>query len=709
MLLLKTNERKAFPMFCIRPDLRIMKPFFRWIPSTPKMIINHLRSLPAVIARISGVSINCFWTISFILLSGTSVLAQLIQLDPPQHYNRVFVDSDNFGASYLDQLEKALPEIEGDSLKLLVLNDLAYYWHTRNLEQALGFAESGLILAERFSSDQWVGRFLITKAAVLLRLERLDEAEELLNKARFMVDDEERAFAYTQLGYVFERRGKLDEAADFAMESLKIGEQLSNRSIMALAYSDLSNLFWKHSKYDEGLEYGLRAIDLFEQVGLNSLDYDFTLYVVGNNLLELRRFKEALNYYNHSIAIGERYGFYNNLSDVYISLTDLHAYLQEYDKAHEAGQSAVKYAALLENNFLLMRSWLSIGKLQLLEGKYQSAIESLLTCIEVATPAFGDMYYLSQAYNSLGKAFAGNHNYKDAYEAFGQYDRLKDQIFTEEAEQRISLLRTEFEVAEKESTIIDQENRLKRQRTNQTMITVIASLLFTLLLLLFVTFRNNRKKNLLLEKKNEEKEFLLKEIHHRVKNNLGIVSSLLELQAAKMKDRKTIAAIHESRNRVYSMSMIHQRLYQGKNLSSIEMKDYLINLSRHILDSFGMKDRIRFKYVLESLELDVDTAIPIGLIVNELITNALKHAYPDGKEGVVSVKLIKELSGGLLLEVGDDGVGMLETVVEDEEGAGFGTQLIHLLLQQLDAKMTEEVHEGTRVSIHFAPPESKRL
>ena len=137
--------------------------------TTHKMIDNHPMSKVAVIPL--RTSIKIYWLAIFLLsmLSIPGASAQLIQLDPPQHYERVFVQTDNFGASYLDQLEKSLPEIENDSIKLLVLNDLAYYWHTRNLERALGFAESGLLLAEPFSNDRWTGRFLITKAAVLLR------------------------------------------------------------------------------------------------------------------------------------------------------------------------------------------------------------------------------------------------------------------------------------------------------------------------------------------------------------------------------------------------------------------------------------------------------------------------------------------------------------------------------------------------------------
>ena len=423
--------------------------------------------------------------------------------------------------------------------------------------------------------------------------------------------------------------------------------------------------------------------------------------MVGNNLLSLGRHQEALNYFEHAIAMGERYGFYNNLSDVYISLVDLYAYFKEYEKAREAGEMALKYARFLNNNFMLMRSYLSIGNLQILEGKFLSAVQSLENCIDIATPEFGDKFYLSLAYERLGKAYAGSHNYKDAYEAFARYDRFKNEVYTEDANQKISLLQTEFDFAQKESTIQGMESRLKRQRSGQLFTMVIAGLLLLLLVVLYVTYQNNRRKNILLEHKNDEKEYLLKEIHHRVKNNLGIVSSLLDLQAEGIKDPKVIEALQESRNRVYSMSMIHQQLYQGKDLSSIGMKEYLIDLSQHISDSFGAKERISFTYELDNFDLDVDQAIPVGLVVNELLTNSFKHAFSAFEKGEISISFVKKNEERLILEVADNGCGMQVDGSINEESTGFGTQLIELLIHQLDGSMMVVNGVGTKVSVEF--------
>ncbi len=643
-------------------------------------------------------SIKAVCVFFFSLVNCQTALAQFIDLNSENPYKKVFVDTDNFGTSYLNQLEEAYTRAIPDSLRFSMLNDLAYYWHTRNLVKAMAFTEKGLELTTAKRNTLWEGRFQITQGAILLRMEKLDSAQTVLHDAYNKVCETDLAFLNTQLGYVYERRGQLDKAADYALESFELGKKLDNLKAIAMAYSDLSNLFWKQKKFDTGLEYGLKSLAIFEERGITDLDYDFTLYVVGNNYLSLKNYKNAQKYYEHAMVIGERYGFYNNLSDVYMSLVDLYAFLGEFDKAEKAGLNAIKYAELLENNFMVMRSWLSIGKLRNLKGQHGYAIESLLKCIHIATNDFGDEYYLSQAYQALGKAYAGNHDYQKAYQAFAEYDTLKSRIFTAEADQRTSLLRTEFDVANKEGTISLQENLILKQKARQNLIITIAVLLFLLLLLAYKAISNNRKKNRLLREQNEEKEFLLKEIHHRVKNNLEIVSSLLSLQSAQISDTDVLNAMADSQHRVQSMGMIHQKLYMGKNLAAVEMKDYFKNLADYIVDAYGMEKRISIDVAMEACELDVDLAIPIGLIVNELLTNALKYAFPETRKGKVVISL-KKVKGKLQLDVKDDGVGM--AINNEETVKGFGTQLVALLTQQLDGKMLLNTHRGTSVSIQF--------
>ena len=152
--------------------------------------------------------------------------------------------------------------------------------------------------------------------------------------------------------------------------------------------------------------------------------------------------------------------------------------------------------------------------------------------------------------------------------------------------------------------------------------------------------------------------------------------------------------MQEGQNRVHSIGIVHQKLYQGENLGAIEMKDYFVNLSESILDSFGAEGRVNIELAMEKLNVDIDTAVPLGLIVNELLTNTLKYAFPDNQNGSVRIKLEKQTGGILHLEVSDNGIGKSGIT----HGTGFGGQLISLLTRQLNGSMKEEINNGTRVS-----------
>ncbi|MDX1314914.1 MAG: histidine kinase, partial [Eudoraea sp.] len=186
-----------------------------------------------------------------------SVHAQIIDPGKADHYNKVFLETDNFGASYLDSLQLGWQRVGPDRIKMEILNDLAYYWHTRNLKRSEQLSLQGIKLAADLRDTLALGRFQSTLGAVLLRMEKLDSALFVLKRARSRIGPEDLPFLLTQMGYVYERRGALDDAADYAMEALKIAEANQDYYGMAVAYSDMSNLFWKQEKYEKGLDYGL--------------------------------------------------------------------------------------------------------------------------------------------------------------------------------------------------------------------------------------------------------------------------------------------------------------------------------------------------------------------------------------------------------------------------------------------------------------------
>ncbi len=200
---------------------------------------------------------------------------------------------------------------------------------------------------------------------------------------------------------------------------------------------------------------------------------------------------------------------------------------------------------------------------------------------------------------------------------------------------------------------------------------------------------------------NRDKEVLLKEIHHRVKNNLQIVSSLLKLQLGHLRDQQAAAIIRDCQNRIRSIAIVHEQLYQSRNLAEIDVGHYIHNLANHLFRTFlidpGM---VKMQIAVDDLALHIDQAIPCSLIINELVSNSLKYAFPENRRGTINVTIQPSEAGQIKLLVSDDGVG-LPANIDFKNTASLGLQLVMTFVEQLNGKISLASGKGTTFSITF--------
>ncbi len=509
------------------------------------------------------------------------------------------------------------------------------------------------------------------------------------------------------------------EAEQVLFKIIQLAQFVSDQDAINSAHALLSILYHNTEDYSSAIKYSDMVVAAYEKED-NTHPLIRAMIIQSSINLKLQKPELALTQITKALALVKKLPEDYQNSETYNVMAwrgRVYRALKRYDDALADFQFAWKgmekeYGANMANGWKGF-----IGGIYYLQGKPAEAIPFLKDYIqhmegkkvEDIDEHAGNYLWLAKSYEAL--------NNKDS--AIKYLELGKDLVINSAKEEIKSLhneLRVKYETAQKDKTILTQDNQIHRQKKIQALSYVIGVLLLCMLGAAFWGYRNNRSKNAQLlklnthlgttntqlDRKNAENELLLKEIHHRVKNNLEVVSSLLALQSAKMDDPDMQAAMLASQNRVQSMGILHQKLYQSEHLAFIEMKNYFQNLAENIRDSYNEAGRIEVAIDMPETELDVDTAVPVGLIVNELLTNSLKYAFPGGQHGQINLSLTALGKDRYNLLIADNGIGKHPGA--KVQGTGFGSQLVQLLTRQIDGNLVEQYDAGTSISINFKKP-----
>ncbi len=324
--------------------------------------------------------------------------------------------------------------------------------------------------------------------------------------------------------------------------------------------------------------------------------------------------------------------------------------------------------------------------------------KAILDCEQAKELAYkiSDLEFQISSCECLFKAYKETGNFKKALEHFELVKTGKDSIFNEKNIKKITQLQMQYEFDKEQEKQRRISEKVEQQR--KTYLTLALSG-FVIISLLGFFILKNRKKNRQISQALQEKEVLLKEIHHRVKNNLQVVSSLLSLQQRQTKDNTAHQALQEGRNRVKAMALIHQFLYQDKNLVGVEAKPYITKLVTTLVTTYKTnRKNIDVQTQIEPIKLDVDTIIPLGLILNELISNALKYAFETKNEGIITITL-NVVNTILILQIKDNGTGLPKDF-SVENSSSLGYKLVHSFSQKLDADLViENSDQGVSITL----------
>lgn len=598
------------------------------------------------------------------------------------------------------KLQQQLNSEKEPHKQLLIINQMVDIAFNKDMAQALKYAKQGVQLSETLDNKNWQPKFYEIQGRMHANLLQLDSATMFFNKAikSYEAIDNKKGKATTlfKLAWVDKKIGNLDDALQKDIAGLKIMEVLNNKKGICDGLTRVSEDLTRQNRLTEALDYAEKAIHMAEENNLNSEKF-YVIFNAANVAMAKNNYIQSLKYYKNALSLAQEQNLgLPTKADVTNGIGNAYKRMGKYNEAIKSYESCLALAKEANYSNAINTVTANLGEVNMILGNYDTALNYQLKTMELQEKD-NDFSNLIENYNHISTIYSKINNYKSALEYKQKAYTLKDSIASIKSDAKMSELLTQYETKKKEETIANQKIKISQQQLIQTLSFGLVALLLGLLAFGFISYRNRNKRNKLLAVKNAEIELLLKEVHHRVKNNLEVVSSLLSLQSAQIDDLSTKEAMLESQNRVNSIGIVHQKLYQGKNLGAIEMKDYFLNLSESILDSLGAEKKVNLNLAMKKLNLDIDTAVPLGLIINELITNTVKYAFPKNDKGTVTIKLEKQKNNILHLEVADNGTGKSETI----KGTGFGSQLVSLLTRQLNGTMKEENKNGTTFIFDF--------
>ena len=582
-----------------------------------------------------------------------------------------------------------------------------------------------------------------------------DDLERAKDFAMYGVDvakssglKQDLALCYELLGSAHEIQGYLEEARNFY--ELAIVEALKADTLLAVKIrSQIGSTYHIEGNRGRAIEHLAQALQLARLKGYTTFQAE-CLTEIGSIYEEQGKFHEALIYYQGVVPLATLAKDLFALASTYQKIGQVHgnlgsaeasakalrqavAYFNQLNLEHEAIENKLELAeALLQLNrhqeaeelifphYSIMSEYLPQiqSKLHLLRARIalrngdsdeaKRSLDSGFTLIEHTNREQEKSAYLS----ALVEYYVDQENYEMAYQ-FSQrreqvqdtLNRIKAMIFEEEAA-------TRFKVQEKENelAIAVQQNLRSEREKNWLAALFIVSLLFLTVTISYASLKQRSNKTLTaknaeIEKSLREKEILLREIHHRVKNNLQLVSSMLNMQARSTPAEEGAQALREGKNRIHSMALIHRDLYQAENIEGVSTSKYINRLCKSLVASYRKDNTTSVELItqVDDIQLDIDTIIPIGLILNELISNALKYAFADGEDkGKITVALVSK-GEEITLIVKDNGRGISLVDLEFRKSMGF--KLIEAFSKKLGGSFEVDNERGAKITIKFNVPQ----
>lgn len=500
-------------------------------------------------------------------------------------------------------------------------------------------------------------------------------------------DEVEMDFGMSK-SHIYLEMGLLEKAIFEREHEYEKNQQIYDTLATVSYYNDMGVFLNSAKKFDSAKVWFLKAKNLLDQVNFpksKKTDMDFFKGLINGNLGSVY---SAIGDFKKAIALLQ--------NDIYYSLM------------------SSNFESALNSYIILIETHLKIKDYKLAKCYLDSANVLVVEKLKDTKSHLKRMLAQANYYTAINDLAKANQSYQS-------YLELNNKQVALENEQQIKNESISINVEQKEISLIEQDNANKRAELQEAkqksfQAYLITGLLILTLIIAFLIVNNYYAKKrgeqmalknqqigtqkLQIEQSLKEKDLLIKEIHHRVKNNLQIITSMLSLQIGKIEDEKTSSILRDAKQRINSIALTHQMLYQKDNISSVNLSDYVERLARQVEFLMPVSNiELVTNISATNNRLTIDNAVPLGLLVNELLTNAYKHAFPDSVKGQIEVSLV-ENDASFTLRVTDNGVG-LPNDFDTTERKTLGMELVHILAEQLDSIIMIDKTNGSSFALEI--------
>ncbi len=514
-------------------------------------------------------------------------------------------------------------------------------------------------------------------------------------------DAKMQGYANHVTGIVYDYMGVADSALIHYEKSIEIKRTLNDLDGEASTLLNIGVLYFYQKDYEKSLFYAKQSLEMYKKLN-NEKRTSAALNNIGATYRLLKKYDEAIETYNEALELKEKVNDSLGMTSVFLNLGIAYQNKEMYAEAEAYLLKSLAIQKKLDDESRLINTYITLANLNIEQEKFTAGKEYIEKSIEV-----GKRKDLPHEMSSVYKLYAYLDNltgdYESAYTHLNEYIKLKDQFEKADRKKEMDKLETVYQTKEKEKEIEVSNTIIKNRNKALWVISIIVAVLlilaFWLFWLRYKLHKSNKQLNILVK----QKEDLVKEIHHRVKNNLQVISSLLNMHVRKVEDPQSKKIFDDGISRIQAMSLIHQNIYSHSSLQQLKPKDYIEKLVQQLFITYQIPDKsIKITTDIEDMDLDIEKLMSLGLILNEILSNAFKYAFNGSQQGEIDISMKTISQNKVELKVKDSGKGITIEMM-DASANSLGMRLINAFSEKLDAEMNITNTNGTEYKLVFNP------